>query len=502
MLFLNQLFQNFQTYSEKIAIEFHSEKDITRVSYTELEKNILGAAQQLLSLGVRRGDRLALQLPKSLAFVYYHLAAMRLGAISLPLNPAFPASELEYFLKDSAAKIFITDASQEASLRGMLAALTLEHCVFLDASVPFSAIQSDLALPDFVSDEHATALMIYTSGTTGRPKGAELSHENLTAGIEALHNAWAWVNNDVLLHVLPIFHTHGLMVALHGALHAGASTVMLEKFDAAKTLELLSSKRFSVFMAVPTIHGRLLAEAKGKHDLSHMRLMTSGSARLPDDVFEAFQKTFGYTLLERYGMTETGMNLSNPYEGERRVGSVGLPLGGVEARVVNPANNELLADGDIGEVQVRGKHVFKGYWQQAQKTAEAFTTDGWLKTGDLGLREPDGYFVLKGRSKDLIISGGFNIYPPEVELVLSQHPMVAASAVIGCPDSDWGERVIAVIELKEGVQENEAAIDAFCKQYLANYKAPKAIFFVPELPKNAMGKVQKAELRKTFCNSN
>jgi len=502
MLFLNQLFQNCQTYSKKIAIEFHSAKDITRVSYAELKRNCVAAAQQLLSLGVRKGDRVALQLPKSLVFVYYHLAAMRLGAISLPLNPAFPASELEYFLNDSAAKVFIGDVNQEASLQGMLATLALEHSLFLDTTVPFSPSESDVALPDFVSDARATALMIYTSGTTGRPKGAELSHENLTAGIEALHDAWAWVDTDVLLHVLPIFHTHGLMVALHAALHAGATTVMLEKFAASRTLELLCSKRFSVFMAVPTIHGRLLAEAKGQHDLSHMRLMTSGSARLPDDVFEAFQKTFGYTLLERYGMTETGMNLSNPYAGERRVGSVGLPLGGVEARVVNPANNELLADGEIGEVQVRGKHVFKAYWQQVQKTAEAFTTDGWLKTGDLGLREADGYFVLKGRSKDLIISGGFNVYPPEIELVLSQHPMVAASAVIGCPDSDWGERVLAVIELKEGVQEDEAAIDDFCKQHLANYKAPKAIFFVPELPKNAMGKVQKAELRKVFCNSN
>ncbi len=256
-------------------------------------------------------------------------------------------------------------------------------------------------------------------------------------------------------------------------------------------------------MAVPTIHHMLLEAPNGSdYDLSHMRLLTSGSDRLPDDVFKAYQETFGHTLLERYGMTETGMNLSNPLHGERRVGSVGLPLPGVEARVVDPESGDPLPDGEVGEVQIRGPHVCKGYWRQPEKTAEAFTDDGWLKTGDLGLREPDGYFTLKGRSKDLIISGGLNVYPPEVELVLADHPDVAASAVIGCPDAKWGERVTAVIVPANGVTPSEEEIIAFCRERLAAYKVPKGVIFVEAMPRNALGKVQKARLRQDLCQSN
>jgi malonyl-CoA/methylmalonyl-CoA synthetase len=253
-------------------------------------------------------------------------------------------------------------------------------------------------------------------------------------------------------------------------------------------------------MAVPTIHQRLLdVPEASQFDLSHVRLITSGSDRLPDDVFTSFQQTFGYTLLERYGMTETGMNCSNPLHGERRLGSVGLPLSGVDVRVVNPETNELLPDGEVGEVQLRGPNVFKGYWKQPQKTMQAFTPDGWFRTGDLGLREPDGYLTLCGRSKDLIISGGLNIYPPEVERVLAEHPAVAACAVIGCPDRDWGERVTAVVVLNRGESVSDSELVAFCRERLAPYKSPKSIVFKEELPRNAMGKVQKAELRKMVC---
>ncbi|MCA9839685.1 MAG: AMP-binding protein [Trueperaceae bacterium] len=501
MLFLDQLFSNCRHYGDKLAIEFVQTDRTSSISYRDLEQQVSKAAAYLQRLGVSEGDRVALQLPKSLEFIYLHLAAMRLGAISLPLNPAFPASELEYFLSDSEAKVFFADARTEEGLEPMLSTLgALQHAIFIDLNKGLDLVAEPSKLPPLLTNPELTALMIYTSGTTGRPKGAELSHANLTANLSALHEAWQWQEDDVLLHVLPIFHTHGLMVALHGALHAGASTTLVEKFGAKETLELLLSRRFSVFMAVPTIHGRLLEEAgKKPYDLSFMRLMTSGSAGLPEDVFAHFKTTFNYTLLERYGMTETGMNLSNPYSGERRQGSVGLPLPGVEARVVDPSNETLLADGEIGEVQIRGPHVFKGYWRQAQKTAESFTPDGWLRTGDLGLKEKDGYYRLKGRSKDLIISGGFNVYPPEVELVLAEHPDIAASAVIGCPDKDWGEQVVAVVQAKPGSSLSEEEVIAFCREHLANYKAPKLVKVVSDLPRNAMGKVQKNLLRSEFC---
>ena len=350
------------------------------------------------------------------------------------------------------------------------------------------------------SDPDQTALLIYSSGTTGRPKGVQLTHGNLTANTTGLHTAWGWQREDVLLHVLPIYHGHGLPVALYGALYAGATTVMLPKFETKQALDLLVSKKCTVFMAVPTIHKRLVEfPDASNYDLSHMRLLTSGSDRLPDDVFLKFQEIFGHTLLERYGMTETMMSLSNPLEGERRVGSVGLPLPHVEARIADPVTGSVLPAGEVGEVQVRGPHVFKGYWEMPEKTADSFTADGWLRSGDLGLREPDGYFTLKGRSKDLIITGGLNVYPPEVEFVLAEHPAVLTSAVIGCPDAEWGEKITAVILLRDGFTPTAEEIMEFCRERLAAYKIPRRILFDEELPRNSIGKVQKARLRGLVC---
>jgi malonyl-CoA/methylmalonyl-CoA synthetase len=366
---------------------------------------------------------------------------------------------------------------------------------FLSQLPPASAADSagDIS-PD------ATAVIIYTSGTTGRPKGAEITHGNLASNLQSLHEAWGWTSDDILLHVLPIFHVHGLFVALHGALHAGATTLLMREFDAGRALQTLVERRCTVLMAVPTIHQRLvnLPEA-GSFDLSHLRLITSGSDRLPDEVFEGFQRVFGYTLLERYGLTETGMNCSNPLDGERKIGSVGLPLPGVAVRVVDPETGQPLELGEVGEVQLRGPNVFKGYWREPGKTAEAFSPDGWFRTGDLGLLAPDGYLTLCGRAKDLIITGGLNVYPPEVERVLNEHPAVSASAVIGCRDPEWGEKVTAVVVLRPGQLCSVEDLIAFCRQRLAAYKAPKAVVFRDELPRNAMGKVQKAELRKEIC---
>jgi len=508
MSFLNTFNENVRLYPDKIALEF-IDPPLQRLTYGELDGLIGQTARYLGSLGVQPGDRVALQLTKSLEFILLHLATIRLGAITLPLNLAYPPDEIEYFLSDSGAKLFFALESFKEKIQSILSRLPgLQQCIFLNPTEPEkfqSLITGDQALVSnsVISNLSDTAVIIYTSGTTGRPKGAEITHGNLLSNLQALHKAWGWQPDDVLLHVLPIFHVHGLFVALHGALHAVATTLLMREFDARRTLQLLAGGQCTVFMAVPTIHQRLLdVPEASQFDLSRVRLITSGSDRLPDEVFTSFQKTFGYTLLERYGMTETGMNCSNPLRGERRLGSVGLPLSGVDVRVVNPENDASLSEGEIGEVQLRGPNVFKGYWKQPRKTAESFTADGWFRTGDLGFRETDGYLTLCGRSKDLIISGGLNIYPPEVERVLTEHPSVAACAVIGCPDREWGERVIAVVVLNRGESVPGPDLIAFCRERLAPYKSPRSIVFKEELPRNAMGKVQKAELRKGICPGN
>lgn len=509
-MFLDRLSRHCLVVPNKTAIELLDEYSATeqRISYSQLESAVLQTMAMLRSKGVQPGDRVAIQLRKGLPFVYLHLAVMRLGAISLPLNNGYSAHELAYFLQDSGARLLFAEPHMQSAAQSMVAELPdLQECIVVGETpehaferllAPYSpAAASHIALPD---NPHATCLMIYTSGTTGRPKGAELTHRNLTANLESLHEAWGWRSDDVLLHVLPLFHVHGLWVALHGALHAGAATILAPKFDPMQTLELLVKRPCSVFMAVPTIHRRLVDAPHAEHySLRHMRLITSGSDRLPDDLFAQFERTFGVRLLERYGMSEAGMVLSNPLHGERRVGSVGLPLPGVEVRIVDPETETPLPDNQVGEVQVRGANVFKGYWRQPEKTAAAFTADGWLRTGDLGMREPDGYFTLKGRSKDLIISGGYNVHPPEVELALADHPAVETSAVIGCPDAEWGERVVALVVLRAGAVASETEMIAFCRQRLAAYKTPKRIVFVDALPRNAMGKVQKTELRRLFC---
>ena len=505
MTFLDTLTSNIHTHAGKVALEF-IEPPIQRTTYAQLGVMVQRTMRYLQSLGLEPGDRVALQLPKSLEFIYLHLANLFWGTISLPLNPAYPADERQYFLADSGARAFFSTPSTEENAHSRLSELPdLKHHIMLEPGDPnyFERLlpgepQEMLTPPQFHPDR--TAVIIYTSGTTGRPKGAMIAHGNLSANIESLHQAWGWREDDVLLHVLPIFHVHGLFVALHGALHAGATALLMRQFDAHETLEALVARRCTVFMGVPTIHRRLLAVPSARqYDLSHMRLLTSGSDRLPDEVFTAFEATFGHTLLEGYGMTETGMNLSNPLHGERRVGSVGLPLPGVAARVVDPGTGEPQLDGEVGEVQIRGANVFKGYWQQPEQTDQAFTPDGWLKTGDLGLREPDGYFTLKGRSKDLIITGGMNVYPPEVERVLAEHPALAANAVIGCPDPEWGEIVIAVVVPRDGEEVDAAELIEYCRQRLAAYKSPKELHVKSRLPRNAMGKVQKAQLRADLC---
>jgi malonyl-CoA/methylmalonyl-CoA synthetase len=348
MSFLDAFTQNIRLYPDKVALEF-IDPPFQRVTYAELDGLVQQTAGYLQSLGLQPGERVALQLSKSLEFILLHLAAVRLGAITLPLNLAYPPNEIEYFLSDSGAHVFLTLASNSVRYHAIRPNLPgLQHCVFLDPHKPdeFQSLITNYQSPSTIphsplSSLSDTAVIIYTSGTTGRPKGAEITHGNLLSNLQALHEAWGWTPDDILLHVLPIFHVHGLFVALHGALHAGATTLLMREFDARRVLQMLEEKRCTVFMAVPTIHQRLLdVPDAGQYDLSHVRLITSGSDRLPDVVFTGFQQTFGYTLLERYGMTETGMICSNPLHGERQIGSVGLPLPGVEVRIVNPEDDQ------------------------------------------------------------------------------------------------------------------------------------------------------------------
>lgn len=507
MSFLDKLNENIQSAPDKLALEF-LDPPLQKVTYAELDAHIRRCMMYLASLGVQPGDRVAMQLPKCLEFICLHLATLRIGAITLPLNTAYPPAELAYFLADSQARVFFAEKEKRREVEEILPDLpSLETCKFIDHQAPaeFEALSIETTAPDSsrLAYNHSldtTVLMIYTSGTTGRPKGAQITVGNLTSNLGALHAAWGWQAEDVLLHALPMFHVHGLITSFHGALNAGASTLALRKFDAHRVLESLVDRKCSVFMGVPTIYQRILAlPDAATYDLSHMRLLTSGSDRLPDDTFLAFRETFGHTLLERYGMTETGMNISNPLEGERRMGSVGLPLPGVEARIVDPDTEELLPDGQIGMVQVRGLNVFKGYWRQPEKTFDAFSADGWLRTGDIGYRESDGYITLKGRAKDLIITGGYNVYPSEVERVLAEHAAVESSAVIGCHDPEWGERVVAIVVVRPGEAVSADELILFCRERLAAYKCPKDILYTESLPRNAMGKVQKVTLRRDYC---
>ncbi|MET0273465.1 MAG: AMP-binding protein [Phenylobacterium sp.] len=434
-----------------------------QVSYGALEDAAARVAGRLVAEGVEPGDRVALQAEKSVEAVMIYLGVLKAGAVFLPLNQAYTPSEVDYFLHDAEPKVFVTDA--EAYVAGAE--------VRLEETVPRRA--SDLAS------------IIYTSGTTGRSKGAMLSHGNLTANALALHAAWGFRPDDVLLHALPIFHVHGLFVALHCAFLSGGPMVWLPKFADAEVLAGLA--KATVMMGVPTFYTRLLANPDfTRQSAANLRLFICGSAPLLESTFAEFEERAGQPILERYGMSEAVIITTNPLDGDRVAGSVGFPLPGVELRI---GANEV--------IEIRGPSVFGGYWRNPQKTAEEFTADGFFITGDVGRQDPDGRVWISGRAKDLIISGGYNVYPKEVELVLDDLPGIAESAVVGAPHPNFGEGVVAVVIGQEGVFGDEAALIAQARTRLAAYKAPKRIVFVDELPRNAMGKVQKNLLRERFA---
>ncbi|MDE2599551.1 MAG: malonyl-CoA synthase [Rhodocyclaceae bacterium] len=471
-------------------------------TYGDIERASARMANLLVRLGLRRGDRIAMQTDKSPEALVLYLASLRAGMVFLPLNPAYQAQEVEYFLNDAQPGLFVCRPQfREAAL--LLAAQSgVAHTLVLDENgrgslIDLAAAQSDI-FETVQSGPEELAAILYTSGTTGRSKGAMLSHRNLLSNAETLCREWRFTPADVLLHMLPIFHIHGLFVACHCTLLAGSAMLFEPRFDVRRAIEALPDA--TMFMGVPTYYTRLLAEPGFTRKCARgIRLFVSGSAPLLAETFTAFAQRTGQRILERYGMTEGGMYTSNPYAGDRRCGSVGPALPGVELRVVDDAGRPCGA-GVPGHIQVRGENVFSGYWRMPEKTAEEFTDDGFFRTGDIGHLDKDGYLFISGRARDLIISGGLNIYPKEIEDVIDALPGVAESAVIGLPHADFGEAVTAVVIGERGAQLSADAIAAAVRERLAAFKVPKRVFIAADLPRNAMGKVQKNLLREQYAH--
>ena len=467
------------------------------VSYGDVETRSAAFAHSLRSLGVGVGDRVAVQAEKSIGMLMLYLGALRAGAVFLPLNTAYTAGELDYFMRDAEPVLFVCDPAALGAIEPLAKAAGVAKVATLGASgngtLPELLRSMSGGFATVARDDDDLAAILYTSGTTGRSKGAMLSHDNLGSNAFMLREAWAFTGDDVLLHALPIFHTHGLFVATNTILAAGASMIFLPKLDAAEMLRQLP--RATSMMGVPTFYIRLLDEPGFTRELvAHMRLFVSGSAPLSADIHREFRERTGHAILERYGMTETNMNISNPYGGDRIAGTVGLPLPGVSIRIADPETGAVMPQGEVGVIEIAGPNVFKGYWRMPEKT-EAEFRGGWFISGDLGLIDAQGYVSIVGRAKDLIISGGYNVYPAEVETAIDELPQVHESAVIGVPHRDLGEAPVAVIVPRDKGFADAEAIKAGLVDKLARFKQPRAILFVDALPKNAMGKVQKAALR-------
>lgn len=472
-----------------------------RISYGDLIARTGRMANALASLGVKPGDRVAVQVEKSVEAIILYLATVRAGAVFLPLNTGYTPAEIEYFVTDAEPAVFVCDPRKEAALRPAAEAAGA-RVLTLDAGGQGTLTEAAASQPDSFAtvarEDDDLAALLYTSGTTGRSKGAMLTHGNLVSNTLALIDAWHYGPSDVLIHALPIFHTHGLFVATNVTLFSGASMVFLPRFDVDRIFELMP--RATVLMGVPTFYVRLLEDDMlNAETTANMRLFISGSAPLLAETHREWRARTGHAILERYGMTETNMNASNPYDGDRVAGTVGLPLPGVEIVVTDPETGAPLPQGEIGMIEVRGPNVFKGYWRMPEKTAAELRENGFFITGDLGMIDAQGYVHIVGRGKDLIITGGYNVYPKEVEAEIDALPGVTESAVIGLAHRDFGEGVTAVVVPAPGATLTEADVLAPLEARLAKFKLPKRVVFVDELPRNTMGKVQKNLLRDRFA---
>lgn len=484
---------------EKIVIETPNGRTLT---YGDLRKESARFANVLVSLGVAPGDRVAVQIEKSPDAVLVYLACLRTGAIFLPLNPAYTPIEIEYYLGDARPTVFICDPAAFERISPVAARANVDHIETLgtgeDGSFARKAKCHSVEFDDVHCGPDDLAAILYTSGTTGRSKGAMLSHANLASNAATLKDFWRLTSDDVLIHALPIYHTHGLFVAINTILMAGGSMHFLPGFNAELILSLMS--RSTMLMGVPTFYTRLLQHAALTPLATRtMRVFISGSAPLLAETHHEWQTRTGHQILERYGMTETNMNTSNPRDGDRIAGSVGIALPGISVRVVDPETGVELPRGEIGLLEVKGPNVFSGYWQMPEKTASEFRLDGFFITGDLGRIDERGYIHIVGRAKDLVITGGFNVYPIEIESEIDALPGVAESAVIGVAHDDFGEGVTAIVVAEKDASIDEAGVLSALQSRLAKFKLPKRVLFADELPRNAMGKVQKAKLRQTYA---
>lgn len=491
-----QFARHFPTDRSTVLLQL---ADGSRLSYAEALGESARLANYLMELGLHPGDRVTVQAPKNPMTLWLYLACLRSGLIFHPLNDAYLAEELKYFIEDAEPALVVCAPARLELFRSLCGGRNTPVLTIDDSGAGSLADASAASANDFqtiaVADDDVAALL-YSSGTTGRPKGAMITHTNLAANIRTLTKAWSFTRDDHLLHALPTYHAHGLFVGVGCVLMSGASMSYPPSFDTAQVVELLPGA--TVMMGVPTYYTRLLGyPAFDRDTCRNMRLFISGSAPLRAETFAEFRDRSGHDILERYGLTETGMNSANPLDAERRPGSVGHALPGVQIRVADDRDRPL-ASGAIGEVQISGPNVFRGYWRMPEKTAEVFTADGFFRTGDQGMFGEGGYLSIVGRGKDMIISGGLNVYPREVESVLDELPGVAESAVIGVPHQDFGEAVVAVVVAQQDEPPKEQVIIAKLRDRLANFKLPKRVFQVSELPRNAMGKVQKSLLRQTY----
>ncbi|MDO9528526.1 MAG: class I adenylate-forming enzyme family protein [Syntrophales bacterium] len=491
-------------HGEKIAISFLREGTIeTEISYKNLDRDANRMANTFLDLGVEKGDRVILFLQKSVGFVVAHLALQKIGVIAVPFNPEFKKSEITYLLENAEAKLVLSGTEQEATIKEIAPGLTN---IVVQTERPYQDLDffrsaSDSVPPVDVGPEDP-GLIIYTSGTTGKPKGAVLNQGNLVHDAKNIVKIWEITEADVFCHSLPLFHVHGLNYALHTTLMAGAHVIMLDKFSPEKVMEVLSRRAgeyvCNMFMAVPSMYGKIINYlGEKKLNFEHMRLWTSGSAPLSVKDFEKIKVMFGNEPVEREGMSETGMNFSNQIRGMRKPGSIGVPLPDLEVRIVDPDTFVDVTPGETGEFWLKGPSITEGYWRKPEVTAGSFEK-GWFKTGDLGRVDEDGYYYLTDRLKHIIISGGENVSPKEVEVVINQLGDVVDSSVVGIPDEKWGEKVVAAVVTKPGSKVEAEDIQRFCREHIHKWKCPKEIVFLKELPKNTMGKVLKEEVKKLF----
>ena len=484
--------------SDHLALET---SDATSLTYGALFERSARAANALIELGVEPGDRVAAQVDKSPDTIVFALACLRAGAALLPLNTAYTLAELEYFLGDAQPALTVCRPDWLHDIRGLARKLGLPAVESLgvarDGTFAERIAASSAGFETVARAPHDLAAILYTSGTTGRSKGAMLTHENLSSNALTLIDCWRFTSADRLIHALPVFHTHGLLVAVNVALLSGATMIFQNRFDPGAVAHALPGA--TSLMGVPTFYTRLLEHPGLTREVcGRMRLFVSGSAPLLSETHAAWRERTGFSILERYGMTETNMITSNPYDGERRAGTVGFALPGVSVRLSEAETGAPVPKGEIGVIEVKGPNVFRGYWRMPEKTAQEFRPDGYFITGDLGRVDEDGYIHIVGRAKDLVISGGFNVYPKEVESEIDSIDGVLESAVIGVPHADFGEAVTAVVVPRPGATLTEAAILAALSSRLAKFKAPKRVFIVDLLPRNAMGKVQKAALREAY----